>query len=128
MLDSIEKSRKRVEHVAETNRVTAWFLFDASLPVFEGHFPGQPVLPAIFQIEMVRNVIATARKTAYAIDQVTKAKIMRPIRPGEEVTLELTYNDIDGKVNVNARISATGEPAAIILLVLRCRHVVCRSS
>ena len=66
--------------------VTAGFVFDPALPVFEGHFPGRPVLPGAFQIEMIVAAVEAATKRRYSIARITKAKFTRPLGPGEEVS------------------------------------------
>jgi 3-hydroxymyristoyl/3-hydroxydecanoyl-(acyl carrier protein) dehydratase len=68
---------------------TVDFRFDASEPFFAGHFPGQPILPGVFQLEMVRSAAEWMLGRSLGILTIRKAKFQRPIRPGEMVRLQL---------------------------------------
>jgi hypothetical protein len=65
------------------------FRFAADQPVFAGHFPGHPILPGIFQLEMARVAAETVFNGAMRVREITKAKFRRPILPAETIRLEL---------------------------------------
>lgn len=65
------------------------FRFDAELPFFAGHFPGQPILPGIFQIEIARTAAEWSLGQLLVVRTVGKAKFTRPVRPGETLRLTL---------------------------------------
>ncbi len=68
---------------------------------FKGHFPGNPVMPGVLQIEAAAQVGAVALlskpenkgKTGYfaAID---KAKFRKMLLPGDELTIEVIFTKI----------------------------------
>jgi len=68
---------------------TAEFRFSAEAPVFAGHFPGNPLLPGVFQLEMTRVVAEMLLGATLAIREVVKAKFTSPIVPGETVQVDL---------------------------------------
>jgi 3-hydroxyacyl-[acyl-carrier-protein] dehydratase len=64
-------------------------------PVFEGHFPGHPILPGVLMIETMAQtggwlVMATLRFTRMAfLIQVEKAKMRSFVTPGESLATEV---------------------------------------
>lgn len=63
---------------------------------FQGHFPGDPIMPAVFQLEALAQTGAVAilsqpgnqGKTALYTG-IDKAKFRRMVRPGDTLTLEI---------------------------------------
>lgn len=78
------------------NTFKATFRFDSSLPVFKGHFPGRPILPGVFQIELARIALEAVSKERYSIAKVHKAKFSGITLPAQEILM-------------TAKITAAGE-------------------
>lgn len=70
-------------------------------PFFQGHFPGNPVMPGVLQVEALAQAGAIAilslpeftGKTAY-FGGITKAKFRQMVRPGDVLQLELTLTKL----------------------------------
>jgi 3-hydroxyacyl-[acyl-carrier-protein] dehydratase len=85
-------------------------------PVFEGHFPGYPILPGVLMIETMAQtggwlVLATLRATRMPfLMQVEKAKMRSFVPPGQalEIAAELVHEG-SGYAVVKARIAAAGK-------------------
>lgn len=62
----------------------------ADFPAFNGHFPGQPILPAVCQISL--SVDALSRRLGRPVDvqKIVRAKFVKPILPGTCVHVRLT--------------------------------------
>ena len=90
----LEKSRLSVTQISESE-IQATFLFDEGLALFKGHFPGHPILPGIFQLEMVKNVMEKITEKRFTIQTVKKTKFLHVIRPGEQVALSLAVSFLD---------------------------------
>ncbi|HEY2952239.1 MAG TPA: hypothetical protein VGK40_06645 [Verrucomicrobiae bacterium] len=94
------------------------FRFDADDPTFAGHFPGRPLLPGAFQLEMARAAAEWALDCPMAVREVCRAKFLRPILPDEIVRLELKWTEAGGVIQARAAFSVGGEPAGEAVLRL----------
>lgn len=72
----------------DTQADSASFCFAPDSPVFAGHFPQQPVLPAVVQIMMVQEVLA-AQGRASQLASVRQAKFLAPVGPNLPLELRL---------------------------------------
>lgn len=59
------------------------------LPDFEGHFPGEPILPAISLIEITTQILGLKLKKSCELSTVHSAKFTAPIRPGQTLQFQL---------------------------------------
>jgi len=93
-------------------------------PLFEGHFPGHPILPGIAHLALVERALGS-------VWAVRSVKLRRPVRPGD--VLELSVHDpkedgwirfelgrgdqavSDGAVRISPSGDAGGEPSATAL-------------
>lgn len=85
--------------------------FPASDPVFAGHFPGQPLLPGIFQIEMTRFAAEVTLGRILEIREVVRAKFLRPILPAETIRLSLKLSEENSILQARATLVAGGQTA-----------------
>jgi uncharacterized membrane protein len=66
----------------------------ANLAYFEGHFDGHAILPGVVQVEvLVARQIAITWPELARIRRVTKLRFKRPIRPGDDLVLQITRPD-----------------------------------
>ena len=68
--------------------VTASFCFPPDFTGFQGHFPGNPVLPGIVQILMAE--VTAGRGNDRLLAEVVRCKFLRPVSPGERVNVTAT--------------------------------------
>ena len=68
------------------------FTVPADHPAFAGHFPGMPVLPGAALLDAVLHVL----EEEIAFDplewQITTAKFLEPVRPGDVLVVEHSAN------------------------------------
>ena len=92
-------------------------------PYFQGHFPGNPVMPGVLIIEALAQVGAVAilsrpewkGRTAYFAG-IDKAKCRQKVLPGDVLMLEMEIIKVKGPVGVgkatatvNGKVAATAE-------------------
>jgi len=65
---------------------------DPGLMAFKGHFPGNPILPGVMQVDWAVHFAALAFGPMGAFKGVDFLKFMDPIRPGGDLRLELTLD------------------------------------
>ena len=94
------------------------FRFDPGEPFFAGHFPGKPILPGIFQLEMARRTAETALNCHTRIREVVKAKFLRPISSGETISVSVRVSEQSQMIQVHSSISVGQQPAGEAVLVL----------
>ena len=68
--------------------------FAAGHPAFAGHFPGRPMVPGVLLLDAALHAAAQARMNAgdghELRCQITSAKFLSPVLPGETLTISCT--------------------------------------
>jgi 3-hydroxyacyl-[acyl-carrier-protein] dehydratase len=97
-------------------RIATSCLVPEQSPVFEGHFPGYPILPGVLMIETMAQtggwlVLATLGCTKMPfLMQVEKAKMRSFVAPGQALEAEATLlHEGSGYAVVKASITAGGK-------------------
>lgn len=119
----------RLEYFQMVDRITALDVAGRTIraiahvpdqsPVFEGHFPGHPILPGVLMIETMAQtggwlVLATQHFARMAfLMQVEKAKMRSFVGPGTELVVEAAMtHDGSGYAVVEGTIRAAGKKVA----------------
>jgi 3-hydroxymyristoyl/3-hydroxydecanoyl-(acyl carrier protein) dehydratase len=58
-------------------------------PLFEGHFPGHPILPGVVHLALVARALADWQGRGAALRAVRSLKLRRPVGPGETLSVRL---------------------------------------
>lgn len=67
--------------------ISSAFVFSDSFPGFDGHFPGQPVLPAIIQLAAVRYLAECGLGQSVQPGGYRRTKFRGIIQPNEEIEI-----------------------------------------
>ncbi|NQV02729.1 MAG: 3-hydroxylacyl-ACP dehydratase [Bacteroidia bacterium] len=81
---------------------------DPDHPVYQGHFPGNPVVPGVCQIRMITEIISEITRKEVRLLEADTIKFLSMINPGEhpELTVDCTLKETeDGSIRVTASIS-----------------------
>ncbi len=71
----------------EENEISADINVPSDSPWFDGHFPGEPVLPGVAQLGMVFDVISKARNRELKISSVRRVRFKGIIRPDDTLKI-----------------------------------------
>ena len=85
---------------------------------FSGHFPGNPVLPAIVQIRAVVSLAEEESGKMLRLAAVRSAKFLAPIRPDEDVWIRVRRRVDSGMDICDATLSVAGKTVAAFQLEL----------
>ena len=118
MRDSIRRAHISGPQSGATDSATLEFCFPADDSTFAGHFPTQPLLPGVFQLEMARFAAETVLNCPLAVREITRAKFLRPIIPAETVLVELKSSTKADTIQIRALFTVTGQPAGEAILQL----------
>lgn len=80
---------------------------DPADPVFAGHYPGFPIMPGLFVLDHVRAALPGLRVVA-----LDRAKFLRPVFPGDELTIETSLTSEEDQVRCAAKVSTGAGPVA----------------
>ena len=121
MKNDVKGALLSVRHDSVTDEIIAEYSFARDLPIFSGHFPGNPVLPGIFQIEMARYALEVTNHKNYNISLISKAKFINMILPDSKITMKIKAADIDGGVKVRAKsyVDQT-QTSDVIIVIAKC--------
>jgi len=73
--------------------ISAQVTVDDGSPWFFGHFPGNPILPGIAQLNMVAEVVTLSRQENLCIRRLSRVKFKKLIRPGEILEIHASAAD-----------------------------------
>ena len=88
-------------------------------PFFQGHFPGNPVMPGVLIIEALAQVGAVAMlsqpdfqgRTAYFAG-IDKARFRRKVVPGDVLLLETEIIKVIGPIGIGRAVAKVGDQVA----------------
>lgn len=118
MFDQIAQAMIQLEKTDEPPGFVATYVFPDTWPMFAGHFPHRPILPGVFEIEMVRVAMDQLTGRSHQVHQVVTSKFTREVKPNENIEVRATCVDVPAGCKVSATAHVGDEPAAKVTLVL----------
>lgn len=90
----------------ENGAVNAAISFHRSHPIFDGHFPGHPVVPGVCMIQIVREIMEKETASRLKIATGENIKFLAVINPDEnkEVDVAITFSPSEKGFAINATI------------------------
>ena len=75
-------------------------------PIFEGHFPGRPILPGVYMIQMVKEVVETWTEKKIRLVLGQDLKFLSVVNPEENtmIQMELKINREGEKIRIVAQL------------------------
>ena len=96
------------------DRTTATAAVSGDSVWYAGHFPGNPILPGIAILALVKEAIITAELREgrrVAITGLGRVRFRLPVKPGDRMTFEITREERRGGIAYLFSVSLTGEAA-----------------
>jgi 3-hydroxyacyl-[acyl-carrier-protein] dehydratase len=111
-----------IDEVVELSdkRIHARKFLDPALDVFQGHYPGFPVLPGVLQCEaafqagalLISKLITMESGQVPVVTRLNNTQFRRLVRPGETLDIEVELTEtlsnayfLAGKVSVGGKVS-----------------------
>lgn len=94
----------------------ASFLFAESFAGFDGHFPGNPIVPGIAQI--MAAVQTASPDGSFRLRQVGRGKFTGMVRPGESMLVRAVTRQTGERFHVAADCFTANGPCARLKLVM----------
>ena len=82
-------------------------------PFFSGHFPGEPVLPGVAQLEMTLDAIKRLNPKSLRISGVKRVRFKQVVRPDDRLKLTVTPHKKEAlsylfRITVNGELAGSG--------------------
>jgi 3-hydroxyacyl-[acyl-carrier-protein] dehydratase len=81
--------------------------FNRSHKIFEGHFPGQPVVPGVCMMQMIKEIMEKIRRRKLQLTSASNMKFLSLIDPNQfaEVNTMISWVDAEqGSIAITASL------------------------
>lgn len=104
-----------------TGHISAIVRLNPEHPVYDGHFPGNPVVPGVCQVGMVKEILSSALQRDFLLTDSKMCKFINMINPKEVIGLKC---DISWSENPEGEISFSGELADTVRTYLKMKGIL----
>ena len=107
------RARTRERRTEETGEEFCILDFDPEFPGFDGHFPGNPIVPGVCLIVAARVFAEEVLGSPLEATEIRQCRFRRPIQAGERAEMRLRISEPAPRVRqIQASITVGGSPAA----------------
>jgi 3-hydroxyacyl-[acyl-carrier-protein] dehydratase len=98
-------SSQMVEGKTQLDAVIA---LNKSHPIFEGHFPGQPIVPGVCMIQMMKEIMQVHLNKKLVVESAGNIKFLSMLIPKQqsEVNAEVRFTTLENHIEVEAKLFA----------------------
>ena len=83
--------------------------------IFEGHFPGQPIVPCVAYIEMIREIMELVLQKKLLLKEASNIKFLSITNPILNAELNFTFSLIIKEENlISSKVLITSESGSVI--------------
>jgi 3-hydroxyacyl-[acyl-carrier-protein] dehydratase len=120
--DSLRDELKRCllsAHAAVPGEATLTFSYPESFTGFQGHFPGDPILPGVCVLQSLRIGLEQAWRAPLRLVEIIDARFLSPTKPGDELLFNARESARDGGVfSVKTKVTRKGARVAELTVKL----------
>ncbi len=93
---------------ASDGAVRAKISINRTHKIFDGHFPGLPIVPGVCMMQIIREIMEVTTEKSLMIVSADNMKFLSVINPdhNQEVDVSITYSEDSGTFIVNASLFA----------------------
>lgn len=92
-----------IQNIEQTsNQILAKVKLDKDHEIFKGHFPGNPVMPGVCMIQMIKEISEKELQKELFLVRSTNIKFMAIINPelNPELELAIDFSEEDGELKI----------------------------
>jgi 3-hydroxyacyl-[acyl-carrier-protein] dehydratase len=83
--------------------------------IFKGHFPGQPIVPGVTYIEMIREIMSAVIKKDFRLKEAASIKFLSITNPVENSDLNFAFSlALISNHLIKSRVSISSERGVVI--------------
>lgn len=97
---------KILEFNNSDHQISAVIKLNKSHEIYKGHFPGQPVVPGVMQLQIIKELAEKAIACELIMSEVSFAKFLNMVDPTitDEIKIEIELAEVEsGQYKINAR-------------------------
>ena len=89
-------------------QIDATLTLNKSHPIFAGHFPGQPIVPGVCMVQMVKEIIEVQLSRKLVLSSASNLKFLNMLIPNNhiEVNAEILYEEKANRIEIDGRLFA----------------------
>lgn len=101
------------ELLNEANKLNAVVSFDPGHEIFDGHFPGQPVVPGVCMVQIVKELLEQYTGKKLLLRKGHQLKFLQLLVPktDEAIQVNITWSEEEGQYNIAADFKRNNEAA-----------------
>jgi 3-hydroxyacyl-[acyl-carrier-protein] dehydratase len=86
--------------------LSAQITINKTHPIFQGHFPGMPVVPGVCMIQIVKEIFESHTKLSVSMTDAGNIKFLSVINPeiNNELNVEISFKENSGSYDIDARL------------------------
>lgn len=94
------------ERTASENKINAVIELDPAHEIYKGHFPQQPIVPGVCQMQILKEMLEEASGKKLRMGNNDNIKFTGMIIPDQNpvVNIELSYQDKEGMIAAEAKL------------------------
>ena len=118
-LPLLQQVINKVQFDDQRQQVTAELSFPADFPAFAGHFPGQPVLPAVIQLAVVRSLTADLLERPLEPIRTRRLKFKGMVGPDDLVQVRVEVKKEEDNWLASFKLARDGKAVSSGAIIFR---------
>src|SRR5271170_4389662 len=86
--------------VLDENKLGCRIVFNAGHAIFSGHFPGQPLVPGVCMMEIVKELLQGEVKKPLMLHNARSVKFLQFVPPGLQPDVHISWRENEGVYTV----------------------------